>query len=113
MVEGMTKAEQGDVEAVGQGGCAAAVVRVGVGDDNGLGCGLKGLQGGNDIFLVSVVGRARVNDDNFLPTDEIGVCPRPGHGRRVGRDQPPDVGVSLGEGAFDNKPPGNKESCQV
>lgn len=113
MVKGMTKAEQGNVEAVGQGGGAAAVVLVGVGYHNGLGFGLEGLQGGEDIFLVSVVGGAGVNDDHLLPTGEIGVCPRPGHGRRIGRNQPPDMRVSLGEGTFDDRPPGNDETCQV
>lgn len=113
MVKGIAKAEERDVETMGQGGCAAAVVLVRVGYDNSLGFGLEGLQGGDDSFLVGVVRGAGVNDDHFLPTDEIGVCPRPGHGRRVGCNQPPDVGVSLGEGAFDDKPPGNKENCQV
>lgn len=113
MVEGAAEAEERDVEMVGQGGRAAAVVLVGVGNDNRLGFGLEGLQGGGDGFLVGIAGGAGVNDDNFLPTDEIGICPRPGHGRRVGRNQPPDMGVSLGEGAFDDRPPGNDETCQV
>lgn len=111
--EGVAEAEEGNVETVGQGRGGIAVVRVRVGYDHGLGFGVEGLQGGDDSFLVSLVGGTGVNNDNLLPADEIGIRPRPGHGRRVGRNQPPDVGVSLGEGAFDDEPPGHDKTCQV
>lgn len=103
--EGVAEAEEGNVEAVGQGGGTLTVVRVGVGYDHDLGFSVESLQGGDNSFLVSLIGGAGVNDDNFLPADEIGIGPRPGHGRRVGRNQPPDLGVSLGEDAFDDEPP--------
>lgn len=105
MGEGTAQAVEGNVETVGQGGGGIAVVRVSVGYDHGLGFSVESLQGGDDSLLVSLVGGAGVNNDNFLPANEIGVRPRPGHRRGVGRNQPPDVGVSLGEDAFDDEPP--------
>jgi hypothetical protein len=56
------------------------MVSVMMGQDNSLDLGVEHVQCGYDIFQVRFAGRARINDDEPLPADQIGVCPRPGHG---------------------------------